>query len=412
MSSGRSAAGLSALGVWLGFAWLVGACAGDNTLEPCDIRETSCQFDVFMAVQDVRGSIWDPWLEPPPMRVISEASYRAEVIAAREQAIRDRGPDYLTPALKLLRMIDPNELPDADADFMVGSVVAYYSTLTHVVTIIDRGVKADHRADVQTLAHELVHAAQDRDVGISRLYAPVHSTDSANALNALVEGEADMYALLVDAKQREIPKKQIDWRILSDWAGDLRVKVFGSDSPFRPANQELPYPLGALYVSGAYVEGGPLAVRTLFDQPPLSAARYMSGRGRPGDVPQPPWVCAVPAAPSGYELRVSEELGALSLYAFMTRFSAGESTAWSLANLWRGDRFFVYTRPENDAELAVVWQVRCPEPTSAETLRSAIAVAPWAGAVQTAVQGDSVYLFSASSELVGTYDAWTRCAGE
>jgi hypothetical protein len=91
--------------------FLLAACSGDSALSPCDIRDSTCRLDVFLAVQDVRGSLWDPWIEPPPMDVISEAEYRAQVIAERERARQQTGIDYFTEALKLLRMIDPAETP-------------------------------------------------------------------------------------------------------------------------------------------------------------------------------------------------------------------------------------------------------------------------------------------------------------
>lgn len=387
----------------------VGACAGDTALEPCDIRRSSCQLDVFMAVQDVRGSLWDPWLEPPPMRVISESQYRAEVIAAREQAPGQARVDLVTPALKLLHMIDPNEDPGAATDFMVASVAAYYDANTHDVTIVDRGATANFREGVQTLAHELVHAAQDRDVGFGRLYQRAGSTDNLNALAALLEGEATTYGLLVDAKQIDLAKGAINWRILADWASDVRTKIVDDLSPYRPANTELAYPLGGLYMSAAYIAGGPLELRRVYDDPPLSAARFLAGRAKPGDVAAPAWSCAPPEAPPGFSAMVADELGSMSVYAFATRFSLTEAQAWGHANMWKGDRFYIYADPNDSADIAVVWQLRFADALTAFNAQAALATAPWAASIQSVIEGDTLRVLATSNPLTMPYDAWTRC---
>lgn len=394
----------------LALAVVLGACAGDIALDPCDIRKSSCQFDVFMAVQDVRGSLWDPWLEPPPMHVISEQQYRAQVVAQREQAMQNARVDYLTPALKLLHMIDPNEAPDAATDFMVSSVAAYYDSFTHDVTIIDRGETADHRLGVQTLAHELTHAAQDRDVGFPTLYQNANTTDTLNALSALLEGEATVYGLLVDAKQLDLPKTAINWRILADWAIELRNDVFTHPSPYRPANTALAYPLGGLYMSAAYVAGGPLEVRRVYDDPPLSAARFMAGRGKPGDVAAPAWACGVTPPPEGMQVQLGDELGPLSVFAFATRLFPTETQAWDRAKAWTGDRFYVYAAAQQPEEIVLVWRMRFIDAASATFFERAFLQSPWAGALQRVVQGDTLTVTASSSPLSTLYDDWMRCA--
>lgn len=391
-------------------ALIVAACGGDNALSTCDIREPSCQFEVFLAVQDVRGSLWDPWTEPPPMDVISEETYRAQVIAERERAREQMGgTNYFTEGLKLLRMIDPEETPDEEADFMVASVAAFYDANRHRVTILDRGGDEDQGADLVTLAHELVHAAQDRDVSFRRLYQNVASTDNALALSALLEGEAVLYASLVDAKQRDLPKTAIDWRFLDLWVIDVRMRVFGSASPYRLATTELLYPLGGAYEAAAYGAGGPLEVRRSYDPPPLSAARFMSGRGAPQDVAPRPWRCGLLEPPPGYELVVGDELGALALYAFATRFTLGERPAWDRARTWTGDRFYVYRQPDDASALAVIWLVRCADAQAATALHNLVRSVSWPQPLQSVVRGDTVHLLATRSALDEAYNGWSAC---
>jgi hypothetical protein len=388
----------------------VAACGGDSALATCDIREPSCQFDVFLAVQDVRGSIWDAWIEPPPMDVICEAAYRAQVAAERERAVQEKGVDYFSEGLKLLRMIDPAETPDEEVSSEVDSVAAFYDAQTHRVTILDRAEIDNPAQAVRTLAHELVHAAQDRDVGFRRLYDNAVSTDNVQALSALIEGEAEMYAILVDAKQLDIPKTAIDWRILENWLLGVRMKTFDDPSPYRIASVQLPYPIGGMYAANAYVAGGPLDVRRSYDAPPLSAARLIAGRNTPGDVEAPAWRCALTAPPSGYELVVADELGALALYSFATRFALAESQAWERARTWTGDRFQVFRRPDDANALAVAWLLRFADTQAAAAVHMLLTGVGLPDQLQTFLNADTVHVFASKSPIGEPYDDWMRCA--
>lgn len=394
-------------------ALLLAGCGGDNVLHTCDIRDSDCQRDVFLAVQDVRGSLWDPWLEPPAMRVISEAAYRDELIAAHDRAVREGGVDYLTAALKLLHMLDPAEEPDAAASFDVSKHIAYYDVPSKTVTIIDHGEVVSPRSAVQTLAHELVHAAQDRDIGYERLYREAASTDNSNALTSLLEGEARVYELLVDAKQEGWPKGRVDWAMLFNNATlDQRNEAFtqlAPRSPYRVATSQLGYSLGGFYLSQAYTSGGPLEIRRIFDHPPLSAARFMAGLGTVGDREAPGWHCYAPAEPPGFQLLRADELGAYGVYAFATLTTVIEDEAWERAKLWMGDRFYIYTDPRDANALVVVWRLRFQQPVTAAILQASLAATPWAADIETALQGDTLHVIASSRPLDPSYEDWRQC---
>jgi len=398
--------------VWLavvgGMACL--SCAGDLGLEPCDIRKSACQRDVFMAVQDVRGSLWDPWLEVPPMRVIGTQQYRAELEAAREWALQaDRPYDYLTPALKLLHMIDPEEPPDGQTDFTLSFVAAYYDAVQRSVTIIDRGSGTDLRADVRTLAHELVHAAQERDIGFASFDTWISSLDTANATGSLIEGEAMLYENLVDAKLRSLDVSRIEWdEYHASWIAGTREQIAMDPSPFRLASSGLRYPLGSAYLTDAFLEGAQLGVRRALTAHPDSTARLMAGRKSRDDRPAAAWSCSQPEAPPGHGRVRDDELGAFSLYAFATRlFPDDDARAWSLASAWNGDRFFIYATPEK--QLAVLWMLRMRTPDDARLLREALAQSSLGASVQSELEGERLQLFVAQTDL-GDFASWRTCS--
>lgn len=385
-------------------------CGEAGSLEPCDIRQSACQRDVFLTVQEVRGSLWDPWLHMPPMRVISSERYRAELEAQRARSLAGERPyDYLTPALKLLHMIDPEEPADGQTVFTVGFVAAYYDSLDRSITIVDHGQSQDLRRDTRTLAHELVHAAQERDVGFATFDSWIDSLDSANAVGSLIEGEAMLYENVVDAKLRGLDVDHIGWtKYHADWIADTRSKIVADPSPYRLASSGLRYPLGSAYLTSAFVEGAQLGVRRALASHPGSTAQLIAGRNTPADRPPASWSCAYPAAPEGYQSVRADELGAYSLYALLTRLLPDDDArAWSLAGAWNGDRFLIYA--DADKQLGVVWLLRFRSEADAAALQEALAASPLGEAVQSELHGDRLHLFVASGELPG-FDAWRACA--
>jgi len=394
---------------WIALALAACGCSDASILEACDIRQSSCQRDVFLAVQEVRGGVWDPWLEIPPMRVISSGRYRDELELSRELAAAGDGPhDYLTPALKLLHMIDPDEREDGMTDFSVSFVAAYYDASQRSVTIIDRGERTDHREDVRTLAHELVHAAQGRDIGFALINTWISSADTANAVGSLIEGEAMLYENLVDAKQRSLQPQNINWRSYhAGWIADTRARIVSNASPFRIASSGLRYPLGSQYLVSAYVEGAQLGVRQALSAHPVATAQLMAGRKSLWDHQPAAWSCGYPSAPPGYESVTAEELGSYSLYAFATRVLADDDAlAWKLASAWNGDRFLIYA--DRDEQLGVVWLLRFRTAEDASRMHEALAQSPLDVSIESELRGEHLLLFAASPPLPD-YAEWRSC---
>lgn len=190
-------------------AWLC-ACSAETGLEPCDIREIACQDEVFYAVQRARGAAWDPWTDRAPMRVISESQFSSEQRRLwLEAELEEQEHDHFESALELLRLLDPGRAADASADAIIDNTVAYYSAADKAVTIVDRELEADVERATQTLAHELVHAAQDREIGFSSIRAG--SLDEAYAQAGLIEGEASFLDQLVMLESHGAELDDVDW---------------------------------------------------------------------------------------------------------------------------------------------------------------------------------------------------------
>jgi hypothetical protein len=323
--------------------------------EPCDIRDSDCQSTVFEAVQGARNAAWDPWLDMPPIRVISKSSYFQELEQDRQAAQQDTTDvDYYTPAYKAFHLFAPNEDEAGSIQFTVDNTVAYYNSSTKSVTIIDRDL-SDLKVGTRTLAHELVHAAQDRDVSFDVLDAWSQDANTSQARGAIVEGEAVLYANVVGLAVNDTGRVGMpDFASYhAQWIAQTRTDVASSKSPLREARLSLRYPLGSMYMTRAWLQGGALGVRRAIAAHPTSSLAFMLDPASGTQAPAPALTC-VPAAPPGMRQVGHTVLGAWSLYAFLTRLT-DEPTAWMLAQAWTNDAFVIYS--DDAGHLAVVWQL-------------------------------------------------------
>ena len=109
------------------------------------------------------------------------------------------------------RTLQPFSLDEVIEEYAT-EIAAAYLTETESVVIIDRGDPLDSQPAVATLAHELVHALQDREIGLEDFYDSVRpSLDGTLAARALVEGEATHYDLVVYAALDGAGPSAINW---------------------------------------------------------------------------------------------------------------------------------------------------------------------------------------------------------
>jgi hypothetical protein len=352
---------------------------------------------------------WDPWLDMPPMRVISQDQYRAELESRRRAS--SAGPadyDYFTPAFKMLALYDPDESPDGNTEFDVSFYVAYYDPASNRVTIIDHGDGTDRQADTRTLAHELTHAAQHRDIDPVELDAWVRTTDDANTRGAIVEGEARLYENLVDLLMRHKSGDEGNWdRYHAESIARAREMAVQHASPLRFVSSELRYVLGSPYATAAWREAGPLGVRRAMADHPTTTQAFMVPPGSQR-AEKLPWQCKPPIAPTGYTSRSATSLGGWGTYAFATRMLPdAEADAWALGEAWRNDRITVYA--DADKHIVVVWQLQFRSQTSAEDFTSALVELAETLHVSSASDGDRVSLVAAERPEDLDSDDWMSC---
>jgi hypothetical protein len=314
----------------------------------CDILDAACQTQWDTLVGCLRGAPAGPGV---PVRVISEAEFAAE----RQPGGGDSTPNlaHWESALVQLGLVAPGAYTGSGGDDeLITSIGAYYSFEAKAITVIDHGRPADGIGVNAIFAHELVHAAQDRELGL-KAYREAYSktSDSALASDALVEGEAEIYHALVSAALNGIELASLDLGAIFDARTDLRLDwAFEQESAYLAADLSFPYGPGGRFVYQAFAGGGPEAVRALFASPPLTTRRVLLRDFGGADV-APVDFGAAPQV-DGYELMFEDALGALDVMLFGRR--AGRDAAEAIVEPFRGDHLYIYGSP---AGTAVVWRL-------------------------------------------------------
>jgi hypothetical protein len=328
---------------------------------PCPIGERQCRIDTLLALEGERGQLWDPWTQPPFVRVISlpELEQRLNLLARLNPP--PVGSDSFSDSLRQLGLLAPDlGIAEADRRWDTEQPTAYYWSHDKEVTIIDRGQPLDDIWAVATLAHEYTHAAQDREFGLV-LEVQVATTDHEMVLQSLVEGEAGLYGFLAHLRMQGTDPVTYD----SDgyyrrWLNDVRADTASVASPHTHVRRALPYPVGGLLMARAWARGRSAAATELLLHPPRSFAAIMrSIADRPEPGPPRPF-CQRRAIPADqFQALASDRLGAGLLYAYLVRAFGGEPEAWEAALTWSGDQLWSL-RDVKLGHAVTFWNVHVP----------------------------------------------------
>jgi hypothetical protein len=279
----------------VGWALLGSLGCEASKLQLCDITAADCQESIYLGNVRVRGDGYDPFQGVPPIRTIGEEQFRAEMKAEAEQAAQNPAAQqpWWDSALALLHLMPSATEVEQDAiDNRVEQVAAYYDPSTRKVTVIDHQqpqTDSTRLGNMITLAHELLHAIQDRELDLD---INPKTTDELFANKALIEGDATTYELLF-ALELEPRIKQVYPDPLS-YANKLRSMFmadgpkladdsdetnFASLGPPYMAAMYLVYPLGGIWVGEHYKQGGNSAVRHAYGKAPMRSLEYLLPMG-------------------------------------------------------------------------------------------------------------------------------------
>jgi hypothetical protein len=209
------------------------------------------------------------------------------------------------------------------------------------------------------LAHELVHALQDRLVGLDRfLGGRVGHGDEDIARQALVEGEA--VALAHELNLRRDGRELASLPDVAELQRAIRASVTGPVLARAPRYLRtmltFPYASGVGFVHAFRQRRPWAALSALYQDPPRSSAqilhpeRYFDRREDPAPLTLPDLAAQLPA---GSRKLIENELGEIGLSEVLRRF-LGEAVD---AAGWRGDRYALWDVPAGAPALVavVVW---------------------------------------------------------
>jgi hypothetical protein len=323
-----------------------------------------------------------------------EAAFRAEV----------RG-------LELIGLLDTGliETPGDVVTATVADLLAYYLVATQEVVIIDRGDPMDDLDANSVLAHEFVHALQDRRHDLGSFGSDVQlDSDGYLARSSLIEGEAMLYQYLLIFAYTGSDVRTVNFRgffqNLTSVGMDLTLQA---GSPALTADGIFPYTFGTRYVGQHWVVGGGAALDALYATPPRSSWDVLGG-----DVSTV--MAAFEQAPvplEGYTAVSDDVAGAWVSVAMLAGLDGGSDVAGELPELashWRGDRVWIFDSPDG---VATLWAIEWSSTGAAERFAELAApLAPVGATLRIDTSGASTRI--AAVERADDLAAWHARLGD
>ncbi len=290
---------------------------------------------------------------PPALRALTIP--RADLPALLDRLTSDdEREDYakLTTLYRLLGHLGQDQDYGAIFDeFGAEAILGLYSpnedTLWVVTESADEGFEDLSRGELETLAHELVHALQDYHFALDETFDLVAGNlDREQAWTAVVEGDA------VTHEGRY--SQRFLWR-----PGVGRAFLLGGlpqigNVPISIVRELLfPYTTGAAWIRDVLADEGIEAIDALIVDPPAATSLILHPELRAaGWQPEQVVLPRIEAALGpGWERESGGTLGEFHLQNYL-RLQTGSGTANRAAEGWSGDRYDVYTDGERSVIVA------------------------------------------------------------
>jgi len=338
------------LSIGLTLALLIGSCGGGArepaspaSTVPADIQTTPLPPAFVQVAKDVAGLRG----LPTPERVRMGFVPRVEVPALLDRLLSDDDRARFAQTTTLYRLLG-HLRPDEDylsiyRQLGAESVVGLYSPPDKTLWIVQQGtappdVESLSREVKSTLAHELVHAAQDAAFDLERLSGG-GDLDATLALSCLIEGDAVTHQGLYAAKYLAATETAPRSNLLAGFAADIPPSL----------NREFffPYTTCVEWVRSIRETGGTAAIDALFRNPPKSTALVLHPERGPGWQPD---AVSLPdmAAPlgSGWRHESGGTFGEFQLRNYLQLRLPGLRSS-ILAAGWMGDRYDVYSHRDD-----------------------------------------------------------------
>lgn len=392
----------------------------DRDLKICDITQSDCQQDIYYADLRLRGDGYDPFASIPPIRTISEDLFRAQLEYQAAVTSEQAPQPWWDAALLLLGLVPATgDSQQASIDNQVQNTAAFYSPATHDVAVISHPEQAadplSQFMNMSYLAHELIHALQDREINLN---LHPHSTDAYFAEKAIIEGDASLYQRLFEY---EVPlpagysfSSRDPLAYFSAWrqdnlSDDPTVQDnFASLGPPFYAAAWLVYPLGGVWLSDSWDKGGNTDVRHAYGKAPQRSLDYLLGPNVAApsskNIDCEPTVLAAFKQSDGTPYGL-DSFGAVYFFAYLMGWQIPADVSLSSSLLWRYDLIFVYYNPSTE-KTAVTWRIELDSP-----LPTSVLAALTTSTGPRVVQNGTTLLISNSDDapFLSTWDPWSAC---
>jgi hypothetical protein len=322
---------------------------------------------------------------PPPIEFIK----LSELLTALQQEEADApDPDAETQrqGLSLLGLVAATDIAATEAveTRVEGLAALYIPEAKQVIMIEDPGgTEPTEEAlglpvdvfKMSVLAHEYVHAYQDREYDLVKFQAAIpHNFDGQLAAISAVEGEATLYEyeFLFDVMDRPNIDRQQVFESVTDAAEEA---LRSNASPWIVARGIFPYTYGAHSAWLLESTAGPEGLEQL--RMSTTTRSYIARRFSADGDPLDSALALAPQTDAGLESVVQDDLGAWLLNGFLGQV-LGDTTeeALAAAQQWSGDQVSVWRGP--NSEVLTNWVI-AHKPSGSD---AGVAPLPWAAKAQ------------------------------
>lgn len=347
----------------------------------CDIRQSACQRELYGLMACLRGEEEVAAAGAPPVSVMTEDEAAARLMEGDSSSSAGADADFAAEVrgLELLGLLEPGLIGAADdvLGVTLTSVAAYYKPSSKEVVVIDRGESLSGLSSNGTLAHEFVHALQDRRHDLGSFGAdPALSSDQSLALRAVVEGEATLYELFMTIAYRGAHLDEVDYagafEAMTGFGEELSMNM---GSPILSAGSVFPYTYGARFMGEHWLAGRALELNAMYAQPPGSSLEVMFAEPSAG-VPVLEAFDILPAPLDHHRFVTDDVAGAWVMFSRLLELSGSMDQAASLravATRWRGDHFWLYRSQDDELPTsAAIWWTSWADEAAAAAFRDAL----------------------------------------
>jgi hypothetical protein len=299
-------------------------------------------------------------VELPAISMVTEAEFLQAAAQERHEEPDDEARAAAwNHGLAQFGLAPPSYDGEAQRNDMVSDTTAAYFPKERAIRIIDRAEALDDDAAVVTLAHEFVHALQDRELQLADYLRDHASTfDAGLAATAIIEGEAVHYQVLAAIDLAGRQPKELRWEdFYRKFATETQQSADKDSAPYAMARLRFPYAFGGSLISQAWLKRGRAGIDAVFDQPPTSTHEVLFGESDfDGDVMEVRSQ-GLPRLSDSFEPRGFATLGAWMARMYGARLNVPVADRWRHARALRADAFTVQVDIATGQSIAA-WHVR------------------------------------------------------